>query len=120
MKLYNVEEKDYLLYFCKEILQINHCLMVPVYSVFDDKEILFPITLAFLSASSNGMCAGNSNKESILQGFCEIFERYAAAEIYYKNLTPPTIPLDEFKNTPVYEKAKYIIDKMGYNLIIKG
>lgn len=31
---------------------------------------------------SNGMSAGNSSYEAIFQGICELFERYAASEVF--------------------------------------
>jgi len=43
------------------------------------------------------MSAGNSSKEAVLQGVCEIFERYAASQIYCNQQAPPTIPHEEFK-----------------------
>jgi len=39
-----------------------------------------------------------------LQGLCEVMERYALCELYSKELSPPSISLDEFRGTPVYEK----------------
>ena len=53
---------------------------------------------------SNGMCAGNSAKEAITQGICEIFERHVIKEIYFKQLSLPTIPIDYFKGSELYGK----------------
>lgn len=117
--LYNIENTDELQSFFQEVFHITDVLMIPSYSVVDNKEIFVPIELIMHATGSSGMCAGNSEKESILQGLCEIFERFAIAEIFYKRLTPPTIDLEEFRDTPIYEKIKYIIKETGYNIIIK-
>lgn len=97
----------------------NNVLMIPCYSEKNNEEIFVPIDLIFYAVGSNGMAAGNSEKEALLHGFCEIFERYASNQIYHKELTPPTIPIDDFIGTPVYEKIQHLKNKRGYEIIIK-
>lgn len=70
-----------------------------------------------LKNGSSGMCAGNSAKEAITQGICEIFERYAIKEIYEKKLSLPTIPLDFFKGSKLYKKICNLL-KQNPNLKI--
>ena len=65
-----------------------------------DKSIAYlPMRVIEHCCGSNGMCAGNTRHEAILQGICEIFERYALRLIYHKALTPPiihsSIPISE-------------------------
>jgi len=50
-------------------------IMIPFYSVTDDKEIFLPVELCYCASGSNGMCAGNSYQEAFLQGICEIFAK---------------------------------------------
>ncbi|MDR2064695.1 MAG: YcaO-like family protein [Prevotellaceae bacterium] len=119
MKLYNIEDESYLHTFFIDKLQINESLMIPSYSVSENKEILIPVRLILYATGSNGMAAGNTEEEAILQSICEIFERYAASEIYYNQLTPPTVPLETFKGTNAYEKINYIKQKTGYEIIVK-
>jgi ribosomal protein S12 methylthiotransferase accessory factor len=97
----------------------EHFLMVPFYSVFEKKEVYLPIDVVLSATGSNGMAAGNTNIEAILQAFCEIFERYAVAKIHNGELTPPTIPFEYFKEKHVYEELKYIEEHSDYKLIIK-
>lgn len=100
-------------------IEVNNILMVPCFSQKDNNEVFIPIELVLYAVGSNGMTAGNSAQEALLHGFCEIFERYALKNIYYQELTPPTIPIEEFAETPVYEKINYLIEKKGYEIIIK-
>lgn len=94
-------------------LQTYTCLPPEVKSLYNEqREIGLPFanirdkSIAFLPmraiehcCGSNGMCAGNTRHEAILQGICEIFERYALRMIYHKSLTPPlihpSIPISE-------------------------
>ena len=65
------------------------------------------------------MCAGNTPSEAILHGMCEIFERYACALIFLHQLTPPTIPIEQFAGSVVYDKIQHLIKKLNYEFIIK-
>lgn len=117
--LYNIDEDEELKAFCSQSLSIDEVAMVPCYAVNEKKEVLIPMELMLYAVGSNGMCAGNSDIEAVLQGLCEIFERYAMYEIYHKKMTPPDISLEEFAGTPVYEKIQNIIKQTGYEIIIK-
>ncbi len=92
---------------------------IPFYSVNTKEEIFLPIKYLHMMTGSNGMAAGNSPKEAILQAICEIFERYTINEIYWKQLTPPTIPFDYFKGTSIYDQLCHYKNKTNYELIIK-
>lgn len=100
-------------------LHYDKLLMVPFLSVFEEKETLLPIELILSCCGSNGMCAGNTPQEAILQGCCEIFERYAGKIIYNKRLSLPSIPLDYFKESDIYEKIVQITNIHNYQIIIK-
>lgn len=103
----------------KMLIKDKQALMVPVYSVTEGKEILYPISWSLMATGSNGMCAGNTPAEAILQGMCEIFERYSASQIFFNHLTPPSIDIELFKGTVVYNKMKFLIKRYGYEFIIK-
>lgn len=105
--------------FIHDILGFDSVIEVPFYSLKLNKEIYLPIEVLWFSCGSNGMASGNTKEEAIIQGFCEIFERYAGYEIYRKNLTPPDIPISEFRNEPVYKIIKSLIEQNDYHLIIK-
>ncbi|MBF1411285.1 MAG: YcaO-like family protein [Prevotella pallens] len=93
-------------------------IMIPFYSVTDDKEIFLPVELCYCASGSNGMCAGNSYQEAFLQGICEIFERYAVRKIIFSKITPPTLPIEAFMGTKASEMYRKLIS-LGYRIIIK-
>jgi ribosomal protein S12 methylthiotransferase accessory factor len=76
---------------------------VPFYDVFNHKSILIP---QGVYTSSNGMCAGNTLAEALVQGFCEIFERFALRKIMLEECVSPQIPLSYFEGTAIYEKIQ--------------
>lgn len=93
-------------------------IMIPFYSVTDDKEIFLPVELCYCASGSNGMCAGNSYQEAFLQGVCEIFERYAVRKIIFDRVIPPTISIEEFHDTKASEMY-HKLTSLGYKIIIK-
>lgn len=79
----------------KEILDLDHKLMnftggqiiELVYNAYDSSDfIAIPYVLADLYYGSNGMAAGNSKEEAMVQGISEIFERFVVKEIVGKRL----------------------------------
>lgn len=119
MKMFSFNDLDELVLFLQSLRRPHGFLCTKFYSVELEKEVYFPIDLAFLSDGSNGMCAGNTSEEAILQGFCEVFERYAVANIYFNHITPPSIPMETFKGSYVYDKLRYLNNEYGYEFIVK-
>lgn len=94
-------------------------LAVPFYD-YQKKNILylpFNFTISFLG--SNGMCAGNTSFEALFQGLCELIERYAAATVFHKRLTPPTIPDTVLAQYPKEYKIIRTLRNQNYEVIIK-
>lgn len=109
----------------KDFLENAELTCVPFYDVFRHKSILIP---QGVYTSSNGMCAGNTPAEALVQGFCEIFERYALRKIMLEECVPPLIPLSYFEGTAIYEKIQnlqnlkiIVLDcSFGMNLPVVG
>lgn len=81
----------------------------PFYSVKNHTTVnVWQRFVAYLQGS-NGMCAGNTPEEAIVQGMSEIFERYANQEIMLSNLVPPDIPENEYRQ---YDDISAIIDEI--------
>lgn len=115
----NIENKVEIKRFIKEELNYEKLLMIPFYSINRQEEKLLPIELIFAGCGSTGMCAGNSFHEAMLQGLCEIFERFAGRKMYFESITPPTIPLETFNHTTIHDKIEKLIEDTGYKVIIK-
>lgn len=94
-------------------------LCIPFYDCQNQKELFVPIELCLSATGSNGMASGNIPSEALLQGMCEIFERYAITQIYTYGIVPPTIPHSYFTNPTVKNKLDYLNSIKGYELIIK-
>lgn len=67
-------------------------LLRPFWSVKEQKEVMLPVRMLQTFQMSNGMAAGNTLEEAIVQASSEIFERYANIAVIQDNITPPQIP----------------------------
>ncbi|MBF0312125.1 MAG: YcaO-like family protein [Oligoflexia bacterium] len=74
------------------------CVGVPYYNIKSGEIIHLPLNQILETTGSNGMCAGNTEYEAVFQGLCEILERYAASEIFYNKLCPPTLPREYWEH----------------------
>ena len=92
---------------------------LPFYSVKEQKVCNLPYEIISFSQGSNGMSAGNTKEEAIVQGLSEICERYALKEVYLNNISLATIPEEEYIK---YDKIKQMIDfykENGFKVFIK-
>jgi len=99
-------------------LHLDDLVCVPFFDEKVHKTVYLPIDLLIYTCGSNGMCAGNTPEEAIIQGICEIFERYAIKQVNQNKLTPPTIPIEVFEDSKTIELVNRI-EKNGLKLIIK-
>lgn len=72
----------------------------PFFSVKKHCQVDLPVQFLQIFTGTNGMAAGNTYEEAIVQGLCEIFERYAVIRIIVDQLTPPRIPDEEIDHYP--------------------
>lgn len=92
----------------------------PFYNVNADRLEYLPISISLPFYGSNGMSAGNSPEEALVQAFSEIFERFVQKEVISKKLALPDVPesyLQKFANLyKIYCKMNSI---ENYKLYIK-
>lgn len=85
-------------------------------------ELTFlPLTHLSMIYGTNGMCAGNSSEEALVQGLSEIMERYVNLRVASEKISLPTIP-DESLRTQFHKQYEDIrhIEKTGkYKVIVK-
>lgn len=79
---------------------------VPFADPGEDKIWYVPIDFVFHFAGSNGMAAGNTLEEAMVQGMSEIFERAASAVLLKGQAVPPKIPEEEIKHYSFYRLLK--------------
>ncbi len=98
----------------------NDFIAIPYYNSISGNPSYIPIKMACKMYMSNGMCAGNTKEEALVQGICEIFERKVNKEVILNKLNPPIIPNDYLKKyKSVYNKIKRIESFGSYKIIIK-
>jgi len=68
-------------------------LCIPYQKHFSKESALVPARLCEHIFASNGMSAGNTYTEALVQGICEIFERYANQVIFEGKVVPPDIDI---------------------------
>jgi len=87
----------------KSILKINK---IPFYSIKKRTTVMLPIDCMYFLSGTTGMCAGNSKEEALVQGICEVVERYSLYVIYKSQPVLPKIDISGFKNTNVFLNLK--------------
>lgn len=92
-----------------KIVEKEEYLSLPYYSVKNDEIEYFPERLFSYTCNSNGMCAGNSKEEALIEGLSEIFERYIGIKIFNEKLTLPEIPDTYLEKFP---KVKEMVQKL--------
>lgn len=78
----------------------NKYLTIPFYSCKEDRLVYLPRNVYRLSYGSNGMSAGNSFEEAMVQGLSEIVERYVQRKIIKEKISLPDIPAWYIKKYP--------------------
>lgn len=93
---------------------------VPFFDTRRQTRQYIPLNLLILTVGSNGMAAGNTIPEAVFQGLCELLERWGSAEVFYRELTPPTVPDDFLARFPEeWEIIRAIRAGGTYEVIVK-
>ncbi len=82
---------------------------LPYYSLKNKDIEYIPDRLFSYLYNSNGMCAGNSMEEALIEGLSEILERYVNLQILKRRLTLPEIPDSYISKFP---KVKNMMEKL--------
>lgn len=96
----------------------DYCYITPFYDLLNDCYINLPVKVINLLTHSNGLSSGNTKEEALVQGICEIFERFCYKEIMFKELELPTIMIDDIETLNVYEHLQHL-NKLGFSYEIK-
>ena len=86
---------------------------VPAYSLAQHRDFLIPYEWFADIQGTNGLSAGNTVEETILQGLCEVVERHVCARVNVARQPLPTIDLHTVRD-PV---AKDLLGKFFRNRI---
>lgn len=88
------------------------------YHVNSNQNIELPHWFIETNCGSNGLCAGNTIYEALLQGINETQERYVRKQFFMGKLIAPTIDHSYFNKLKSYKLIKAIEEK-GYVCLIK-
>ena len=87
---------------------------VPYFDVLNNSLAYLPVDIIFNHISSNGMCAGNTPAEALVQGISEILERFVIRKIYFENITFPSISHSYFEGTEILKRIRELEQVGGY------
>jgi len=88
------------------------------FSLIHEKHIKVPVNVIAYIHGSNGMAAGNTLEEALIQATCEIFERYAQIHIIRPEKEVPTIDKKTVEN-PFLQGMIRFYEKQDINVLIK-
>ncbi len=94
------------------IVPKENYLSLPYYSIKNDKIEYIPERLFSYTCNTNGMCAGNSREEALIEGLSEIYERYVGIKIFKEKVALPEIPESYLDKFP---KVKDMVQKLKKN-----
>lgn len=106
--------KQYNLYKENEIFDI----LVDSYSLIKKDYSKIPIHFIELLSGTNGLASGNTYEEAIVQGSCEIFERYAACKIISEKIECPTIDISTIKDEKIQNFIE-MLNSLNIDVLIK-
>ena len=95
-----------------DLVEKEDYLYLPYYSVKNKDIEYVPDRLFSYLYDTNGMCAGNSKEEALIEGLSEILERYAGTKMVKERITLPDIPMEYIEKFP---KVKKMVEKLNKN-----
>jgi len=91
---------------------------LPFFMGDKDDKVFFPVELLKNIYASNGLSAGNSRTEALVQGLSESIERGVKSHIIREGLSLPTIS-DSFLSKLGLLEIKNDIESFGYPVLVK-
>ena len=81
------------------------------FSIIRETDVKVPVNFIAYIHASNGIAAGNTMEEAIVQASCEIFERHAQIQIIKPEKTVPTIDLNSVDNPLIRDMVAFYRNK---------
>lgn len=95
-------------------------IALPYINLKNSKLSYIPVKMISKMYMSNGMCAGNTMEEALVQGLSEIFERVVNKAIVLDRITPPTVPTKYIEKFPKIDAMIKKIEASGnFKVIVK-
>ena len=93
--------------------------VIPYVDLFEGKIVYLPFALITLFGISNGMTAGNTIEEALVQGISEIYERHVHFKLLAGKLTPPEIPREELIGYDLSKTIAQIEESGRYSVSVR-
>ena len=93
-------------------------LTVPYADVSENRVIWVPRVLMLEIYGSNGMAAGNTLEEAMVQGISELFERHVNTRLLLGECVPPVIPDEALKPYSVWSLIEQIRSEGKYAVTV--
>lgn len=92
----------------------------PFYSLKEKRDVDVPYYLCMMLYGSNGMCAGNTPAEALVQGLSEIIERHVQEKILLENPVLPDIPDAYIRKYPyIWQRVEMLRNLPGLTISMK-
>ena len=88
------------------------------FSIVREETVKVPVNFIAYIHGSNGMAAGNTIEEAMIQASCEIFERHAQIQIIKPEKIVPSIDLDSVDSAVIRDMARFYQEK-NVDVIVK-
>lgn len=99
-------------------IETSEILSDTYFSLRNQKDVLLPLRLLTAVYGSNGMCAGNTLEEALVQGFSEILERHVYIKVMSNAISYSEIDLNSLNLNYEIEKRIFSIGKAGFDVKI--
>ncbi|MCD8348355.1 MAG: YcaO-like family protein [Lachnospiraceae bacterium] len=101
-------------------MRVEETPCIPFACPAEKRIVYLPISLIINIYGSNGMAAGNTREEALVQGLAEIFERYVNSKIALEHICPPSVPREMLAQIPSLYRIICEIEKdPAYRVDIK-
>lgn len=93
--------------------------LFPFFSIKEQKNYNIPYNILVRTKGSNGMAAGNTMEEALVQGLSEVCERYALKKIIEGELLLKEIPKESYLKYENIKKMILYYENNGFKIYIK-
>lgn len=88
------------------------------FSIVQERPVKVPVSFVTYIHGSNGMAAGNTIEEAMIQATCEIFERYSQIQIIKSEKIVPSIDPNSVDNAGIQDMIRFFA-RENVDVIIK-
>ena len=93
--------------------------VAPYVDLFADRIVYLPFAVITLFGLSNGMCAGNTLEEALVQGISELYERFIHKKLLTERIAPPEIPREVLKKYSTWALIEQIEASGRYHVSVR-